>query len=71
MTSSDDSSTLSFDNVLNTKLIQKLVEFSEAHSSSTKESSRGRRNGVFIAVEDIPLDLEGVENLISDGEEDL
>jgi hypothetical protein len=60
---SSESSTLSFEGEekINTKLVKKLVEVTDAYNSNstagTNKSNR-RRNGVFIATEDIPLDLE-------------
>jgi hypothetical protein len=57
----EDSSTLSFEENVNSKLIQKLVNFTGTNSNSTKVKTDKRRNGVFIAAEDIPTDLEELE----------
>jgi hypothetical protein len=68
MSSQESSSTLSFEqeDKINTKILQKLVEFRDNKSTSSTQGtnkSAKRRNGVFIAVEDIPVDLEENENL--------
>jgi hypothetical protein len=53
---------------LNKKIVQMLVDFSESRSQSTGLSTKRRRNGVFINSEDIPMDLEEIENITSEEE---
>jgi hypothetical protein len=59
---SSESSTLSLNDRVNTRLVQKLAEVAEAYNSNStgtqSSRGRGRRPGIFIAVEDIPRDLE-------------
>jgi hypothetical protein len=52
---------------LNSKIVQKLVEAMEYNSNSTTGSTRSknRRKGIFISVEDIPIDLDELDQISS------